>query len=80
MNKKAQLGLPMYVIIAVFAGGFILSVLTPTLNEVRSAQLAATADSEVLMKLVLYMLIPIVWFFYVLLSIFAINAAREQSI
>jgi hypothetical protein len=79
MNRKAQMGLVMYVIIAVFAAGFVLWSLTPALNDVRAAQLAQTPADSVLMTFILYMLIPMIWFFYVILSMFAINAARDQT-
>ena len=79
VKMKAQLGLPMYVLIVVIVTGVILSVFSGAINDVRVVQLAATPSDQVFQKVVLYSLMPLIWIFYILLSVFAVKSAAEQA-
>ena len=78
MNKKAQAGLLGFVIFACIVSGFLLAVLTPTLNDVRLTGLNA-AGNTALMNAFYYLLIPIIWMVYLLFSVFAVIAAVNQT-
>lgn len=79
MRNRGQLGLVFYVVIVVIVSGFILATFSPAIDSVRTDQLANTANDEVFQKLILYMLMPVIWVFYFLLSTFAIVASTREA-
>lgn len=68
MNRKAQLGLPVYVILVVIVGGFLLNIFMPSVDAVRTTTLATMSDTQILEKLILYNLIPLIWIMWALLG------------
>lgn len=79
MSSRGQVSLPIFVLFAVLVAGYILSIFSPTINEVRINQLAATPDADILAKLILYALMPIMWGVYIILSIFAVIWASNSA-
>lgn len=79
MYKKAQVSMPIFVLFAVLVTGYILSIFSPTINDVRVNQLAQTPDDEIIQKLILYILMPLMWTVYVILSIFAVIFATTSA-
>ena len=79
MNSRGQVSLPIFVLFAVLVCGFILSIFAPTINEVRLERLAATPDAEIIQKLILYSLMPLIWAVYVVFSIFAVIWASNSA-
>jgi hypothetical protein len=68
MNRKGQLGLPVYVILVVIVGGFLLNIFMPSINTVRENTLATMTSTQILEKLILYNLIPLIWIMWALLG------------
>jgi uncharacterized BrkB/YihY/UPF0761 family membrane protein len=86
MNKKGNVGFVFIVLFGIIISGFLLSVLSPTLNEFRVDLINDMAEhpdtSNILLKVIVYGLIPYVWFMYIILSIFflifAVNGAAQN--
>lgn len=76
MNKKAQLGGIIYVLLVIVLAGFILALFQPTINEFRLErvnELDMYPDQDnLLIRILLYALNPILWIFYILLSVFVL--------
>jgi uncharacterized BrkB/YihY/UPF0761 family membrane protein len=79
MTKKAQISLPIFILFAVLVTGYILSIFSPTINQVRLDQLSATPDADIFEKLILYSLMPLLWGVYVVFSIFAVIWASNSA-
>jgi hypothetical protein len=79
MNKTAQISLPIFILFSVLVSGYILSIFSPTINQVRLDQLALTADVDVFEKLILYSLMPLIWGVYVVFSVFAVIWASNSA-
>ena len=76
MNKKAQLGGIIYVLLVIVLAGFILALFQPTINEFRVErvnELDMYPDQDnLLIRILLYALNPILWIFYIILSVFVL--------
>lgn len=78
MNSRGEINPSAFVIFLVIVAGFVLAIFTPTINEVRLAQIAQTDSSEILQLLYLYLLIPLIWFFWLVLSAMAIISVSQS--
>ena len=76
MNKKAQLGGIIYVLLVIVLAGFILAVFQPTINDFRLERVNELdmypEQDNILIRILLYALNPILWIFYILLSVFVL--------
>jgi hypothetical protein len=72
ISKKAQIGNVLYSIMFVFTVGFVLFHLQPTIDAVRLEQIANINNDQIIARMVLYGLLPIIWFMYLILSIIAV--------
>ena len=76
MNKKAQLGGIIYVLLVIVLAGFILAVFQPTINDFRLERVNKLdmypEQDNILIRILLYALNPILWIFYILLSVFVL--------
>jgi hypothetical protein len=72
LNNKGQMSLVFYVIIGVFAVGFILYQFYPSIDQVRIAALSNADPSNALFNFILYAMMPILIIAYLVLSVFAV--------
>ncbi len=79
MNRRGQISMPLFVLFGVIVAGYILSIFSPVIDDVRITQLARTGNDEVIQKLILYLLMPIIWGVYILFSIFAVIWATQSA-
>ena len=81
--KKGQAGGVMYVIVVVMLTGIILAVFQPTLNNFRLEQIDRIDNYpdqySALMKLAMYALIPLLWVFYLFLSVVILFVSVNQG-
>lgn len=86
MNKKGTVGLVFITLAGIIISGFILSVTSPIINDLRVDMIESMEQhpetSNILMRLIAYVLMPYMWFMYIALSIFflifAVNTASRQ--
>ena len=82
-SKKGQAGGVMYVIVLVLLTGIILAVFSSTINTFRLEQIERI-DSfpdqySALMKLAMYALMPLIWIFYLFLSVVILYVSVNQG-
>lgn len=72
-NKKGQAGNAVYVMVVIILTGMILAVFQPTINTFRLEQIdridSYPDQYSALMKLFMYALLPLLWIFYLFLSV-----------
>jgi len=86
MNKKGNVGFVFVVIFGIILSGFLLNVFSPTINEFRLDLIEdlneSTSEANILLKIIIYGIIPYMWFMYIFLSIFfliyAVNIAARD--
>jgi hypothetical protein len=80
VNKKGNVPFLMSTLVVVVLVGLMLFVFHDPIDEFRVDLLndSATQDDSLLL-IVLYGLFPIMWFFYILLSIFAVKIAVDVA-
>jgi len=74
MNNKAQLSGLVYVMIVIVVTGFILSWFSGLIDSNRDVALDAAPEDAVFGRLLLIGLKPILWFFFILLSMIILVA------
>ena len=83
MNKKAQAGSVLYVLLVIILTGVLLAVFQPTINDFRLQNIENIDNYpdqySALMKLFMYGLLPIMWIFYIFLSVFVLFVSVNQS-
>ena len=83
MNKKGQAGNVMSVLLIVVLTGILLAVFQPTLNDFRLQNIENIDNYpdqySALMKLFMYGLLPIMWIFYIFLSILIVFVTVNQN-
>ena len=83
MNKKGQAGNVMSVLLIVVLTGILLAVFQPTLNDFRLQNIENIDNYpdqySALMKLFMYGLLPIMWIFYIFLSILIVFVTVNQG-
>jgi hypothetical protein len=79
VNKKAQVGFVLTTFVIVILAGVLLYFFRVPLDDFRVDALNNTPESDILTRLILTGLMPIIWFFYAFLSIFAIAFSVNQS-
>ena len=72
-SKKGQAGNAVYVLVVVLLTGVLLAVFQPVINEFRLEQISEIDNYpdqySALMKLAMYALLPLIWIFYLFLSV-----------
>lgn len=83
MNKKGQAGNVMSVLLIVVLTGILLAVFQPTINDFRLQNIENIDNYpdqySALMKLFMYGLLPIMWIFYIFLSILIVFVTVNQG-
>jgi flagellar basal body-associated protein FliL len=83
MNKKGQISFILYIFIVVIIGGVMLYVFSPTINDLRKDTLneynTDFPNGKPLEKLVLYVLMPLLWIGWILLSGVLLAVAVRSS-
>ena len=83
MNKKGQAGNVMSVLLIVVLTGILLAVFQPTINDFRLENIENIDNYpdqySALMKLFMYGLLPIMWIFYIFLSILIVFVTVNQG-
>jgi len=83
LNKKGQAGNVMSVLLIVVLTGILLAVFQPTLNDFRLQNIENIDNYpdqySALMKLFMYGLLPIMWIFYIFLSILIVFVTVNQN-
>ena len=83
MNKKGQAGNVMSVLLIVVLTGILLAVFQPTINDFRLQNIENIDNYpdqySALMKLFMYGLLPIMWIFYIFLSILIVFVTVNQN-
>jgi uncharacterized membrane-anchored protein len=67
--KKAQLSGIIYVIIVIIVSGFVLAWMSDLVNTTRDDALDVAPDDAIFGRLLLVGLKPILWFFFIILSL-----------
>ena len=67
-SDRGQMGMTAFAIFFVICSGYILWQFTPTLDHFRVERISATDPTDVLSNLFLYLLIPVVWCGWLLIS------------
>lgn len=86
MNKKGNVAFVFITIFTIILTGFLLNTFSDTINEFRTDLINDMAlypeTSNILMKVIVYGLIPYMWLMYIILSIFvlifAVNTAAQN--
>jgi hypothetical protein len=83
LNKKGQAGNVMSVLLIVVLTGILLAVFQPTINDFRLQNIENIDNYpdqySALMKLFMYGLLPIMWIFYIFLSILIVFVTVNQG-
>jgi len=74
MNNKAQLGGVVYVIIIIIVSGMVLAWMSDLVNETRDDALDSAPEDAVFGRLILISLKPLLWFFFIILSLIILIA------
>ena len=86
MNNKATVGLVFVTLAGIIISGFILATTSDIINDLRVDLIEKMNESpetsNILMRLIVYVFMPYMWFMYIALSvfflIFAVNQASRQ--
>jgi len=75
MNKTASASATIYVIVMILLTGFLLFNFNDPINEFRADALANASNSNVIEKMLLFALMPIIWGGYLFFSFLGIRLA-----
>jgi hypothetical protein len=79
MNKKGQVSTLLWVIFVVLVTPIILYSFNDTLTDVRDSTLESLSDNQVLEKAILIAIKPILWGFWIFLSVAVIFFTVNSS-